>query len=112
MIVSPPDLSAYYLDSNPSGFVKVQRIRAQTNISGNYSWLYSGFASGTTPIFHASVETNNQLLPIYVQVVNPPDWTGVTIKVIQSPVVNVLGINVIGEATGLQSYVHLSVMAP
>lgn len=86
----------------------IQTARVQTDASGNYTWTYPvAFNGGSVPRISALVETSSGTVPYNVQIVGTPTATSTVLKVLSSPTLTVLGINVLGSSVGTQSYLDL-----
>jgi len=97
------------LDSLPS----IQRLRVQTDASGNYTWTYpTAYGSGVVPIIGCQIETATTTVPVNVQIIGTPTNTSCVIKVLSAPTVNVLGVLVLGTPAGTQAYLHLTATTP
>lgn len=86
----------------------IQRVRAQTDASGNYTWTYpNAYASGTIPVIGNTLEdgTANAITNIQITAISN---TSVTVRVARS--VPVLGI--LNFSTNPQVYVHLTAVTP
>jgi len=101
-----------FLTSFTPGFTRIQRTRLSTDINGNATWIYpSGYTSGITPIVQLTVENNNLTIP-YDHKITAINNTGVTIKTLQTSLVSVVGISVLGIPVGAQCFVHLTAFEP
>lgn len=90
----------------------IQRLRVQTDASGNYTWtLPTPYGAGVIPVVSAVAENASTSTPFNVQITSVSN-TSVTVKVLRSSTVSVLGILVLGEPVGAQAYVHLMAVAP
>jgi len=91
----------------------IQRIRVQTNSTGDYTWTYPvAYGSGVIPIISAVSESASSTVPQGVQIVGVPTNTSATFKVINLPSTSVLSIVVLGAPTAAQAYIHLTAVAP
>ncbi len=115
------DGSNFYLRSNPSGFIsgvsfsgyaKIQRLRAATDVNGNYSWKYDiAYNSGVIPIVQVAVEQNNST-DLYDHKILVINNTGCIIKVLKSSVVSILSIDVLTSLAGSSCTLHLAAIEP
>lgn len=93
-------------------FPAVQRKRAQTDASGNYTWTYTtAYGGGVIPVISVVAE-GGTTVPLNVQLVSAPTNTSVTFKVLSLPSTSVLGITVLGVPTGTQAYLDMTAVAP
>ena len=91
----------------------IQRLRVQTDASGNYTWTYpTAYPSGVVPVISAVSESASSTVPQGVQIVGVPTNTSATFKVINLPSTSVLGIVVLGAPTAAQAYIHITAVAP
>jgi len=91
----------------------IQRLRVQTNATGDYTWTYPvAYGSGIVPIISCLTESSSSTVPQGVQIVGVPTNTSCTFKVINLPSTSVLSIVVLGAPTGSQAYLHLTAIAP
>lgn len=85
-----------------------QRVRAQTNSSGTYTWTYTNaYASGTTPIIAAVAEDSSGGALTNVQITSISN-TSVTVQARR--VSTILGVLTL--TTNPQVYVHLRAVGP
>lgn len=91
----------------------IQRVRVQTDSSGNYTWTYpSAYPSGVVPVISCLTESASSTVPQGVQIVGVPTNTSCTFKVINLPSTSVLSVVVLGAPAGAQAYLHLTAIAP
>lgn len=112
-VISTVGLSGSYNDlTNKPSITTIQRVRAQTDASGNYTWTYpSAYGSGVVPIISVVAE-GGSTVPLNVQIVGVPSNTSVTFKVLSLPSTSILGIVVLGAPAGAQAYLHVTAVAP
>ncbi len=92
--------------------IPTQRIRAQTNTSGTYTWTFpTAYGTGITPVVGVTVE-DSTAGNIWNHRITAISNTSVTIQLDKSTAVTVLGISVLGIAANPQAYVHLTAIAP
>lgn len=97
----------------PVSVVAPQRIRVQTDASGNVTWVYgTAFGAGVVPVISVVSETASTTIPQGVQIIGTPTNTQCVFKVINLPATSVLGIVVLGAPTGTQAYIDAYAMAP
>lgn len=95
-----------------SGLSVIQKSRAQTNGTGDYTWSYpNAYGSGIVPIISVVPEGGSSV-PLNVQIVGTPTNTSCTFKVLSLPSTSVLSIVVLGAPTGTQAYLHMTAIAP
>lgn len=98
--------------SDVAGVTEIQKSRAQTDASGNYTWTYpSAYGGGIVPIIGV-VPEGGSTVPLNVQIVGTPTNTAVTFKVLSLPNISILGIATLGAPTGTQAYLHMTAIAP
>lgn len=96
---------------NKPAIQAIQRVRAQTNTSGVYTWTFpSAYGSGTTPVISLTVEDGTS--STWNHQVTAISNTSVTIQLQKTNAVTILGISVLGIAATPQAYVHLTAVAP
>jgi hypothetical protein len=89
-----------------------QRVRVQTDGSGNYTWTYpTAFPSGVVPVIGVVVEGGGTI-PLNAQINGTQTNTSCTIKVLSLPSTSVLGIAVLGVPAGTQAYIDLTADSP
>lgn len=99
--------------SRINGLVVPQRVRVQTDSSGNYTWTYpTPYGSGVVPVLSGVSEAPNATDPQVIQIVGTPTNTSATFKVLSLPLTTVVGTDVLGTPVGVQAYIHLSALAP
>lgn len=89
-----------------------QAIRVQTSSAGVYIWVFATpFAAGVIPVISYASEdaTSGALMGMRLSGLTN---TGVTVTIARSTAVSVAGISVLGAAVGVQTYVHLTAVAP
>jgi hypothetical protein len=90
----------------------IQRLRVQTDASGNYTWTYgTAFPGGIVPVIGVVAE-GGSTVPLNVQTVGAPTNTSVVFKVLSLPSTSVLSVVVLGAPTGTQAYLDLTAMSP
>lgn len=94
------------------GLASVQRARVQSDASGNLTWTYPvAFPNGSIPIIAALPEGGTSVLT-NIQIVGTPTNTSTTFKVLQPSGLTILGLQVLGPATGIQAYLHVFAVVP
>lgn len=84
---------------------KQQWTRAQTNTSGAYTWTFpTAFAS--TPVVSITVEDNTSAS--WNHQITAISTTSVTVQLVKTTAVTVVGVSVLGVAASPQAYVHLT----
>lgn len=113
-LISTVGLSGVYSDlTGKPTILSIQRARAQTDASGNYTWTYPvAYGSGVIPVISALSETASTSIPQGVQIIGVPTNTSCVFKVLNLPATSVLGITVIGVPTGAQAYLHITAQLP
>lgn len=97
---------------NGTNATPVQRIRAQTDSSGNYSWTYPlAYPSGTIPVITAICEGGTNQ-PVNIQIVGAPTYTNCLFKVLSLPSTTLLSVIVLGSPAGAQTYIDAIASAP
>lgn len=92
--------------------VQVQRLRVQTDSSGNYTWTYpTAYGSGIVPVVTVVAEGSGSTL-VNAQLVGAPTNTSAVIKVMNIPTVNLLSTLLAQGPVGAQAYIDLTVVAP
>ena len=91
----------------------IQRTRVQTDVNGNYTWVYPiPYANGIIPVLTAVSESSSSTVPQGVQIVGVPTNISATFKVINLPSTSVLSVVVLGAPTAAQAFIHLTAIAP
>lgn len=96
--------------SGSDGELSIQRIRVQTDATGNYTWTFpSTFGSGVLPIVSANAE-GVSTTQINIQIVSSTRSNAV-FKVYSLPTQSLLGISV-AVPTATQAFIDLMAIAP
>lgn len=114
-MATPSGTTAQYIrgDGTLATLPVIQRVRVQTDSSGNYTWTYPvAYGAGVVPVVSAISESASSTVPQGVQIVGVPTNTACVFKVINLPSTSVLSIVVLGAPTGAQAYLHLTVQSP
>ena len=110
---TPTGTSSQYLDGTGTAKQFIQRLRVQTDASGNYTWTYPvGYPTGVVPVITAVSESASSTVPQGVQIVGTPTNTQATFKVINLPSTTVAGIVVLGAPVAAQAYIHITAIGP
>lgn len=105
--------SAYISNLNSIiGSSTVQKIRAQTDTSGVYTWTFpQSYATSTVPIVEITVEDGTSGA-VWNHRITAISSTSVSVQITKSTSVTILGISVLGVAASPQAFVHLTAMKP
>lgn len=90
---------------------KVQAIRVQTDAAGKYTWTFpTAFVAGVLPVIQITVQDASSAT--FNHKVTALSNTAVTIQLVKTTAVTVVGVSVLGMDTSPQAFVHLMVVAP
>lgn len=100
------------LNNPPNMPPNVQRLRVQTDVAGNYTWMFpTPYGAGVTPIIMISVEDSAAGSSMAHRITAISN-TAVTLQVSRTTAVTILGISVLGISASPQSWIHLAAIAP
>lgn len=95
----------------PSVPTMIQRTRAQTNTNGSLTWTFpQAYGAGVIPIIQISVEDSGT--GAFDHKIISISNTSVTIQIVKTSVVSILGIDVLGIQANPQAWIHVSAMTP